>query len=231
MSILRAALHQVLSGQTTIKSAGEIEMLRKVANIEEQDRLSELEREFWKRDRQKPQPLTATERIFVELLKPTPRPTSLPAQTAAEPMRADVQQILNHPCDASIAELEDVLRRAKALKISSGEEESIRQLLSQLAGERFRGESKPSELKRLGWKETPNGPIDPQTVRGFEGLRVAGLQAIKSCANHQGASCYCFSSVREALWQIRSRFSENMPEHWFAAELLGELSCYRPPKI
>ena len=227
MSILRAALHQVLSGQTTIKSAGEIEMLRKVANIEEQDRLSELEREFWKRDRQKPQPLTATERIFVELLKPTPRPTSLPAQTAAEPMRADVQQILNHPCDASIAELEDVLRRAKALKISSGEEESIRQLLSQLAGEKFRGELRPSELKRLGWQETPVGPADPGTVQSLNRLRCVALARIESCQGHV-RNCACYDNVRENLLQIVRAFTDSQPEGWLALRILGELEAYGP---
>jgi hypothetical protein len=202
-------------------------MLRRVAKMgDEQERLNTLEREFFERERQKPQPITAAQRIFMELLQPMPPPVAMPVQTAAVPARADVLQILNHPSDASIAELEDVLRRSKDMKLSSREEESIRQLLSQLAGERFRGESKPSELKRLGWKETPNGPIDPQTVRGFESLRVTGLQAIESCANHQGASCYCFSSLREALWQIRSAYSKHLPENWLAERILEELNIY-----
>ena len=75
----------------------------------------------------------------------------------------------------------------------------ICQLLSQLAGKRFRGESKASELKRLGWKETPNGPIDPQTARGFESLRVAELQAIENCVNHQAQAALLQLSARGNL--------------------------------
>ncbi len=175
MTILRAALEDVLSGKTQVRSPGEFDLLRRVAKIgDEQERLNTLEREFFERERQKPQPITATQRIFMELLKPMPPPVAMPVQTAAEAMRADVQQILNHPSDASSAELEDVLRRAKEMKISSREEESIRQLLSQLAGERFRGESRPSELKRLGWHETMHFTInaDGTLTVSFDNLTV-----------------------------------------------------------
>jgi len=128
--------------------------------------LSELEREFFERERQKPQSVTATQRIFAQLSQPTPPQASpVPIKTArSEPMCSDVPQILNHPSDASISELEDILRRARDLELSSREQESIRQLLSKLAGERFRGESEPTELKRLGWRETPVGPLDPASV-------------------------------------------------------------------
>jgi len=130
--------------------------------------------------------MTATERVFMQLSEPRHVPTTGPVAVAADPVRADVLQILHYPADASISDLEDVLRRAKDLKLNSREEGSIRHVLAKPAGEKFRGESKPSELKRLGWKETPKGPIDPQTSRGFEHLRVTGMQAIRSCVNHQG---------------------------------------------
>jgi len=227
VTILRAALEDVLSGKTQVRSPGEFDLLRRVAKIgDEQERLNTLEREFFERERQKPQPITATQRIFMELLKPIPPPVAMPVQTAAEAMRADVQQILNHPSDASIAELEDVLRRAKEMKISSREEESIRQLLSQLAGERFRGESRPSELKRLGWRETPVGPADPATVQSLNKLRCVALARIESCPCHV-RNCACYGNVRENLLQIVRTFTDSQPEGWLASRIVSELEAHR----
>ena len=140
----------------------------------------------------------------------------------AEPIDADVLEILNHPSDASISQVEDVLRRAKALRISPRDEESIRQLLSEIAGEKFRGEPRPSELKRLGWQETPVGPADPGTVQSLNRLRCVALARIESCPGHV-RNCACYREVRENLLQIVRAFTESQPEGWLALRILGKL--------
>jgi hypothetical protein len=199
-------------------------MLRRVAKLgDEQERLNKLETEFWAKDRSRP--VTAAERVSQQVSQPTTQTFHKKFNAAvAEPIDADVLEILNHPSGASISQVEDVLRRAKALRISPRDEESIRQLLSEIAGEKFRGEPRPSELKRLGWQETPVGPADPGTVQSLNRLRCVALARIESCPGHV-RNCACYREVRENLLQIVRAFTESQPEGWLALRILGELEA------
>jgi hypothetical protein len=203
MSELRKFLDRVLSGEQSVRCSGEFELLRRVANLEELQTLDKIEEDFRERERKL-------------------RSAALPPP----PTRADVQRIVVDHGTASVRELEDILRNAKALKLTSREEDSIRQQLARIAGERYRNEGNPSELKRLGWHETPVGPIDPTSYTGFERLRISGIRLIDSCQDHSARGCTCFASIRESLWTVCSHFGETMPESWLASRILDELDAH-----
>ena len=202
MSLLREVLDKVLGGETAVKSLGELELLRRIATIEELQRLEKVEQEFRARDH-----------------KDRSRSTT--------PLtRLDAERIVEYPSDCSVEELERTLRHTDELKLSTREVETIRQALSRMAGDRLRNEGHPSELKRLGYRETPKGPIDPHTVSSFERLRLAGLRAIDACVKHTGRGCACWLTIRETLWRARGSFPDSTPESWMCDRLLDELSSY-----
>jgi hypothetical protein len=203
MSTLQKFLAKVLSGEQAVRCSGEFELLRRVANLEELQALDKIEEDFRERERK-----------------------LRSAALAPPPTRADVQRIVVDYGTASVRELEDILRNAKDLKLTSREEDSIRQQLAQLAGERYRNEGRPSELKRLGWYLTPAGPLDPASYRSLERLRITGVRLIDSCQDHSARGCTCFASIRESLWTICSHFGETMPESWLASRILDELDAH-----
>jgi hypothetical protein len=203
MSALRNFLDRVLGGSETVQCRGEFELLRRVASIDQLEKLEEIEKQFQEAERRQ---------------RTSTTPQALDS--------ANAERIIRQTEGANVTELQQLLAQARELKLTTGQIESIRARLAALAAQKYRGDGTPTELKRIGFTLTPFGPVDRFTVNAFERLRAAGFRAIDDCLNHSGRGCACCGQIRETVWSIRARFSSDTPEVWLCDRLLDDLASY-----
>jgi hypothetical protein len=150
-----------------------------------------------------------------------------------------VDAIIQRKRAATPEELQNIISRAKDLKLTSGERTQLGVDLSIAMAQRARqvnGRRREDASSRfihdtLKLAVTPYGTIEREW---YEGLLRAGAESIARCKRHQPPGCHCWAESRQILWQAAHAHGDKSPQAWAALqvwEILDELeSSSRPDR-
>jgi len=184
--------------------------------------------------------ISATEKIYREISKPSPRaaqPTRNTETTkTVELKQDDVDAILRHSRSATMEELQCILAHPKEFSLSPWQRDEIRLMLSIAVAAKsrqargIREDRTPQFLASFGIVTTPVGLL--HNPEWFAAELRAGTQAIASCRNHQPPLCQCWRQSRHRLYNARQIYDDKSPEAWAALqawELLEEIELSSRP--
>ena len=183
--------------------------------------------------------LSPLELIYRQLAQPKP-----PIEKAAsvqlsnrELTRDDVNAIIQRKRSATADELQEIISRAKGLKVTTGEREQLALDLTIAISQRTRQANNKREdpsaklIHDLGYAMTPVGLLADRAW--FHDELQAGIKAIAACRRHTPPQCSCWKQARENLYSIRASHRERSPESWAALkvwEALEEIELSSRPE-
>jgi hypothetical protein len=182
--------------------------------------------------------LSSLERVYQELATPKPDEAKPATVDIVKPLtRDDVTAIIARKRSATAEELEEIIGRAKELKLTDGERQQIAldcsifsaQRARQVEGKRDDPNSKL--IHDLGYAITPHGLLYERAW--YQRELQTGTKAIAACRRHLPPDCACWKETRANLYSVRQSFNDRSPETWAAMrvwEALDEIEIASRPE-